>query len=504
MYSPAATRIVTDARGRTKHEIALALVLRSLMAYLLLHLYVRSFTDGLDADYGTSLSAALSAVLVVVSGIGAMLIGELSPVARRMLALFAPFLVLSVVSTLHAPSIDSSTAITTLSRYIYLGALIVLLDLVCSSRAFLPLLGKLYPLILLTYSCIALVQYATGSALYLEPTDVLPRVRGLASHPVNFSIELAIVAVVADMCRRKMSRRLSAFALGLYALSAAALGVAASRTGILIIAITVALYVLANRPRTFLPVIGISVIVILVTPLSLLFHDLQTLPAYIAGQQYLAWDYRLIDSSLHWRVYHWYYLIDNLRPSLLLGIGAGQEIILSPFRRQAHSMFVEILVESGILGLFAFLGFWLSMAVLPFRRRLAQLAGGDRTFHALRSLWLALFASVSLAALLSVSLNYDVVALSHLLVGYFVLVRPTHQVSGALWPQSADPRSGSAQAIATKESRPHLKTAPMDKIYPAVVSSEVTCNSNHTNARDSHEQGVAPFSTPPTDSSYFA
>ena len=174
--------------GVTRQQMVESLLVNGLLVYLVFHLYVRSFTDGLDRRFGSSMSAALSAVVIVMAAATSLVNPRLTRTTRVALALLGPFVAIVIVSTLLPVLQDPAAGVSAVLRYVYVGALLIVLDWAARSRAFIAAMSRLYSLLLVSYSCIALVQFVRGHAYFVEPTNPLPRVAGLSSHPVTFSV----------------------------------------------------------------------------------------------------------------------------------------------------------------------------------------------------------------------------------------------------------------------------------------------------------------------------
>jgi O-antigen ligase len=115
----------------------------------------------------------------------------------------------------------------------------------------------------------------------------------------------------------------------------------------------------------------------------------------------------------------------------LIGFGPGQVTFYSPFSLSAHSQFVEIFFETGLLGLISIAVAWFSipLVVRSDRQRLVILNGRQSTEIGILHLWIAMFAGVTLVALFDQSFNQETVSLSHLIVSMFVVLAQPQAVT---------------------------------------------------------------------------
>jgi len=111
----------------------------------------------------------------------------------------------------------------------------------------------------------------------------------------------------------------------------------------------------AQRKRLFLGVIILGVAGLLFVPaISARFGDLSEQgPAAAAAP-----------SSLDWRVAHWTSVLPLFSSSPITGVGLTNIVRLSPNEAQSHNDFVRTLVETGVLGFFAYLAILAAMIAL--------------------------------------------------------------------------------------------------------------------------------------------
>jgi O-antigen ligase len=249
------------------------------------------------------------------------------------------------------------------------------------------------------------------------------------------------------------------FHIVVYTVFLAALVLSASRTGVMLLAVTFTVFLSTQRP-SLLPALAAAFAVVLwISPFGELFSELESVPAYILSGEYKVWDWHTAVTSFHWRIYHWYYLSTLALEQALIGYGPGQVTIYSPFSLTAHSQFVEIFFETGIIGLISFAAFWFSIPLVAMtdRQRLVISHGKRSAEIGILHLWMAMFAGVTLVALFDQSFNRETVAFSHLIVSMFVvLAQPeaaTEREPGSRYSRismTAGPRTeafGSREAI---------------------------------------------------------
>jgi O-antigen ligase len=216
-----------------------------------------------------------------------------------------------------------------------------------------------------------------------------------------------------------------------YTVFLVALGLSASRTGVVLLGVTIGIYLLARRPYLLPAFAAAFAVVIWISPFGELFSELRSVPEYVLSGDYMVWDWRTAPTSFHWRIYHWYYLSTLGLERPLIGYGPGQVTIYSPFSLAAHNQFVEIFFETGVVGLISFTVFWFSLPLVAMsdRRRLVISYGEKSAEVGTLHFWIAMFAGVTLVALFDASFNKETVAFSHLIVGMFVVLAQPEAVT---------------------------------------------------------------------------
>jgi hypothetical protein len=170
-------------------------------------------------------------------------------------------------------------------------------------------------------------------------------------------------------------------------------------------------------------------VLIVASPFEDLFSELNSVPEYIMKGDYVEWDWRTAVTSVHWRIHHWYYLTSLAVDVLWFGYGPGQEILYSPFDLEAHNQFVEIFFETGLVGLFSFVCFWVSIAAVAIKQEIRTRVRKVSMEHGIRAFWLIMFIGVTLVALFDQSFNTETVAFSHLMLSAFVVSAPAEATS---------------------------------------------------------------------------
>jgi O-antigen ligase len=404
-----------------------------LQVYLLGHIFLRSFSNGIDRIYHTELSLLLSTMLMAIAVISLHQFLRTARVPRRVLISvllssgFVSSCILSIIfNVLFTDNIVDWFAVWyTVLRYVYLMAFLVLIAMIYQHDRFCRDIHLLYMSLLMISTFVGLVQYLTGDTILVTKYDKFERVAGLSSHPVTFSLEIVLLFCVCELSRRKLSLKIKRVHVFVYALFISALIVAASRTGVVLLLMILGAYLLIQRPSLFPIFGGAAIVLILASPFEELFSELYSVPEYIMRGDYVEWDWRTAVTSVHWRIHHWYYLSSLAVDELWFGYGPGQEIFYSPFDLEAHNQFVEIFFETGLVGLLSFVCFWVSMAVIVIgkgartRLRRVSVESGIRAF------WLIMFVGITLVALFDQSFNTETVAFSHLILSAFVVLSPT-------------------------------------------------------------------------------
>jgi O-antigen ligase len=399
-----------------------------LQLYVLVHLLLRSFSNGVDRMYGTQLSLALSLLAIAVAAVffNQLFRHRFDRRIHGLLLASSLFAGVSLISLLVSDFVtdamlDEYEAWYAIVRYVYLISIIMLLTCVYQQPSFCLNVHRMCMVVLAVDASVGIAQYLTGNTILVTQYDKFARVIGLSSHPVTYSLELVLVFCICELTRRKLQWAAHYFHVGLYALGFAALILSASRTGLGLLGATLAIYLLVRRPL-LLPLFAVAgILVLIASPFEELFSELQSIPDYIASGDYTVWDFRTAITSMHCRIHHWYYLSNKALEELpWLGFGPGQEPLYSPFALVAHSQIVEVFFETGLLGLIAFGHFWL---------RIAGAAVSASHDADARTFWIAMFVGLTWVGLFDQSLNEETVSLSFLLLSMFVMLAPASAIA---------------------------------------------------------------------------
>jgi hypothetical protein len=414
------------------------LKMKALQLYFLVYIFLRSLSNGVDRLYATSFSLALSITAIVIGLVAAWHMRHVR-IHRRIftllicLSVFAVTCGLSfVVNAFEARNIiDQYAAWYAILRYAYLFMFVMLLSSVYRYPTFCLNVHRVYILLLFLMSAVGLGQYLTGHTELASPYDKFERVAGLSAHPVSFSLELVLTFCVCELSRRKLRLPVRHFHIVVYLLLLVALVLAASRTGVALLGVTIGILLLAQRPSLLPAFAAAFAVVIWISPFGELFSELRSVPEYILSGDYMVWDWRTAPTSFHWRIHHWYYLSTLALERPLIGYGPGQVTLYSPFSLLAHSQFVEIFFETGVVGLISFAVFWfcLPLAAMSDRQRLVISYGKRSAEVGTQLFWIAMFAGVTLVALFDDSFNRETVAFSHLIVSMFVVLAQPEAVT---------------------------------------------------------------------------
>jgi O-antigen ligase len=401
-----------------------------LQLYVLPHLFLRSISNGIDRLYGTQLSLALSLIAIAMVALSAPytlrrmhLDWRIFPVLG---ALFA-FIAISAISFainwfVTGSVVDSYAGWYAIVRYLYIAAMITLFACVQRSPEFLVQIHRLFLTMLCLNIFVAIAQWLSGATVLVTQYDKYARVAGLSSHPVTFSMEVTLILCMCELARRKLQLPLRFVHSAIYTLAVITLILAASRTGLTLLAFVLGAYFIARKPLIFPLLVVVASAIIVISPFQELFYDLRSIPDYIASGDFTVWDYRTAVTSVHWRIHHWYYLSEMALEHPWFGFGPGQEKFYSPFSLEAHNQFVEVFFETGLAGVVSFGFFWLSLARFAMACRVVSLPPLSRsTEYDVRAFWLATFSGVTLVALLDQSLNEETVGLSYLILSAFVV-----------------------------------------------------------------------------------
>jgi O-antigen ligase len=405
--------------------------MNALLVFFLAFTLLRSLSNGIDRLYNNNLSSTLSVTAILVGLVATWHMRH----ARIHRSLFTTLICLSIfivtcglssfVNAFEARNIiDRYAASYEILRYAYLFMFVMLVASLYRSPAFCPNVHRVFLFLLFLMSVMGLGQHLTGHTELVSAYDKHQRVAGLSSHPVSFSLELVLVFCVCELSRRKLRLPIGRFHIVVYLFFLVALGLAASRTGVVLLGMTFGVFLFAQRPALLPAFATAFAAIIWISPLGESFSELSSVPEYILSGDFMVWDWRTAPTSFHWRIHHWYYLSTLGLERPWIGSGPGQVTLYSPFSLLAHSQFVEIFFETGVVGLTSFTGFWfsLSLAATSAPQRRVGPSGKQSEEAEVLHFWIAMFAGVTLVALFDASFNKETVALSYLIIGMFVVM----------------------------------------------------------------------------------
>jgi O-antigen ligase len=111
------------------------------------------------------------------------------------------------------------------------------------------------------------------------------------------------------------------------------------------------------------------------------------------------------------------------------GSSNAPTVIVQSFDVEAHNQFVEIFFETGLVGLFSFVCFWLSIAAMAIKQEIRTRVRKVSMENGVRAFRLIMFIGVTLVALFDQSFNAETVAFSHLMLSAFVVSAPAKATS---------------------------------------------------------------------------
>jgi O-antigen ligase len=412
--------------------------MNAFLLFFVAYTFLRSVSNGVDHVYNINFFSPILSVTAIVIGLMAAYHMREVRVHRRIFTLLiwlSVFLVACglsfVVNAFEGKIIGQYDAWYAIFRYVYLIMFVLLVSSVYRHPTFCLNVHRVYILLLFLISAVGLGQHLTGHTELASPYDKFERVTGLSSHPVPFSMEMVLTFCVCELSRRKLRLPIRNFDVVAYMLFLVALVFSASRTGVVLLGVTIGIFLLTRRPSLLLVFAAAFALVIWISPFGESFSELRSVPEYILKGEYATWDWRTAVTSFHWRIHHWYYLSMLALERPLIGCGPGQVTLYSPFSLSAHSQFVEIFFETGVLGLIFFAVSWFSipLVALSDRQRLVISNGRQSTEIGTLHLWIAMFAGVTLVALFDQSFNQETVSFSHLVVSMFVVLAQPEAVT---------------------------------------------------------------------------
>jgi O-antigen ligase len=318
--------------------------------FVLAILAIRSTLDAFGAlGGGLGAAGAVSVVFLCVGTIWlfAEPIEQRLPVPRFAWPIVA-FVVAGALSILVAR--DQTGAIEDVVRFATLVVIVLVLNqLLRTEREFRHLLIAVY-LSLVIPALVGAYQLATKSGFHVS--NEFSRVRGTFDHPNPFAIYLTMMIVMGAALLLKVRRRLFKLAL------VASIGVSAvllilTYTRSAWIATMAGLLVVAfYQGKRLLPLMGLVVVAVamFVPSVATRFSDLstETTQSGAAG------------NSLVWRFEYWQQAL-TLSDDPIIGAGLRTVRATSDVAKEPHNDFIRVYVETGLIGLSAYLWFLFSL-----------------------------------------------------------------------------------------------------------------------------------------------
>ncbi|MVT00269.1 O-antigen ligase family protein [Devosia marina] len=197
-------------------------------------------------------------------------------------------------------------------------------------------------------------QIVTRTGL-IERDNQLLRAYGIGFHPVDYGMIVVILLVLAEVCRRRAGVGVTWTYRAVILSSLVALYFTQARTAWVMLALVGVSYVYARSKGIWkvTSVLGVGLGGIWLVFVSGRFEDLTTLPAFLANTAFDAtgYDYRLVDSSMAWRIVNWVMHYHVAWENPLIGYGPGQARDVSYFQLEMHNAFLEYFIELGLPGL---------------------------------------------------------------------------------------------------------------------------------------------------------
>ncbi|HET9235525.1 MAG TPA: O-antigen ligase family protein [Candidatus Eisenbacteria bacterium] len=316
--------------------------------------FLRIKETQLTADILTS--SMLLYVLMVRFGLSGSF-GIKGPVERT----FLVYLALTFISTLL--SVDVPSSIKNWGRELEYWVLFVFLSTLAVSERDRFRIARAVALSSIVPCVLGLVGLVLGiDAFYGQTTPVaggaeVHRITGTLSHPVVFSLYLSVVAALtlSMLLTQKRSR---AILLPAFLLQITVLFLTYGRTGWItfLVAVIVMLWTLGRRKILFagLPLLLAGIV--------------STIPSLLARMQNAV---QLGDNSLIWRVGLWIYALEKFPQRPIFGSGQDTFRHYVSYGKgfDSHHTWIGLLIETGLVGVIAFLVVMIAVGRALARRR---------------------------------------------------------------------------------------------------------------------------------------
>ncbi len=268
--------------------------------------------------------------------------GTMPKLSRTAIA-FLVFAVVCALSSLGARELLVSMQET--SRVLSSAVMLIVLEILFAQKAsrIRPLLAATF-LSLVIPAAVAFIQLASGGITGSPGAGDLGRIEGTFVHPNAFATYLVTLALIAVALRAHLPARgrmfmnlaaLLSTVLLLFTYARGAWG--AMLVGLLVIGL------LQDRRIIIVLLVGLVAIMITVPSVATRLADLggggQTVPGVVDP------------NSLAWRVGYWKEVLPYTAQNPISGIGLGMVQRTAPQSLPPHNVFVQALIEMGIIGL---------------------------------------------------------------------------------------------------------------------------------------------------------
>lgn len=334
-----------------------------ILVSIIILFFSRFFTEQIDKTFNTPFSS-----LITMSYIAIGIVLSLKFISNRPsktgFALTISFLFLlssSIISSLASDFLGFEIYSKQILKYTsYISIFFIMVSVVNSTYRLRLFINAIIIGTSITATA-AIIQWPLG----IGHSDIgTPRPFGFSSHPALLSMLIficlsTVMVYKLSGCNKVDKKYFYMFVV----VSLTAILLTQARTTWAALFITVLFYLIGAKK--FKLIVYTSLALLLISPLLMdRISDLSSLYIFIESKEYLnPRYYDVIDSSFHWRIIHWYRLINVAEESMWLGWGPGTTLYLNAFGKEAHSSFIEIYVEQGYLGLFCYLFLLTNIAI---------------------------------------------------------------------------------------------------------------------------------------------
>lgn len=329
--------------------------------YFHLLLIVRFSSEFIDLYFETYLSQVVSSQFVIISFLTFISSGKIqvNSKLRSIVIFFILFLTSGVISFL-VNKVDIAIAGQQLYKYVMYMA-VMHIGYTLYYRDNYKLLFLIIVLASMPSVFYSLFQAISNIGFTKYSDFDQARVFGFSAHPVLFGIQITLVLVFTYLFYRN-SRDRWLFSSAAVILLCAALYYSFARTAWVMIFFGVFFILIKLRKKIYvLLLLLLMPMTILVPSVAERFADLSTIPGYIGSDELRSSSPSQFDSSMHWRIYNWYHLLDEINYKIYFGYGPGMAEHLSSFDRSLHSSVVDVLFEQGLLGVLLLFAIFLSI-----------------------------------------------------------------------------------------------------------------------------------------------